>query len=204
MTADRHNSKAGNQPERDLESIRSAWSGLEKTEPPELLDQAVLNQAKRAVEDRPGPGWIPKSNRGLAAFASVAVVVLAITLVVEQQDKAPVPAPAKLDGFRLDLDEADSAGSEAGIPAEMERAAEESPAKSTLRKSVTAVSSSQPEARGAPPEAEPMSDALVPQPEEWVRRLIALKANHDEKLASELAAFRAAYPDYPLPPELED
>lgn len=204
MTADRNDSQAGNQLERDLEAIRSAWSGLEKPEPPELLDQAVLNKAKRAVDDQPGQGWIRKPNRWLAAFASAAVVVLAITLVVQQQDIAPVQAPAELDGLRLDRDEAGAAKSEGQVHRSKERAAEEMPARPSLRKSVTAVSARQPEARGVPPEAEPMTDAAVLQPEEWVRRLVELKANHDEKLASELAAFRAAYPDYPLPSGLED
>ena len=33
--------------EQDLESVRSALPGLESAEPPDLLDQAVLNTARR-------------------------------------------------------------------------------------------------------------------------------------------------------------
>jgi len=33
--------------------------------------------------------------------------------------------------------------------------------------------------------------------------LLLRETQQDEKLVAELAAFREAYPDYPLPPELD-
>ena len=45
----------------------------------------------------------------------------------------------------------------------------------------------------------------LPDPEEWIQRLLLLNQSQlYEKLEQELAAFRVAYPDYPLPPELEE
>ena len=45
----------------------------------------------------------------------------------------------------------------------------------------------------------------LPDPEEWIQRLLLLNQSQlYEKLEEELAAFRMAYPDYPLPPELEE
>jgi hypothetical protein len=45
----------------------------------------------------------------------------------------------------------------------------------------------------------------IPEAEAWIERLmLLLETRQDEKLVSELAAFREAFPDYPLPPELED
>mgnify|MGYP000157702025 CR=1 FL=1 len=45
----------------------------------------------------------------------------------------------------------------------------------------------------------------LPDPEEWIQRLLLLKQSQlYEKLEEELAAFRVAYPDHPLPPELEE
>jgi hypothetical protein len=42
-------------------------------------------------------------------------------------------------------------------------------------------------------------------PEEWIQRLLLLRQSElYEKLEEELAAFRQAYPDHPLPRELEN
>jgi len=62
---------AGNNWEQDLESVRSALSGLESVEPPDLLDQAILNTARRELTaSRPRP------MRWVGAFATAAVVIL--------------------------------------------------------------------------------------------------------------------------------
>jgi hypothetical protein len=51
---------------------------------------------------------------------------------------------------------------------------------------------------------EPAEDE-VPSAEDWIEKLLRLKeSGQDASLAEELAAFRAAYPDYALPPGLDD
>jgi hypothetical protein len=42
-------------------------------------------------------------------------------------------------------------------------------------------------------------------PDDWIARLLELRQDRQfEQLQLELDAFQAAYPDYPLPPELAD
>lgn len=74
--------------EQDLEAVQAKWSRVEQAEPPELLDQAVLNAARRDLESR-------RKRRPmywLSGFATAAVVVLAITVTLEQQGpQSPEP-----------------------------------------------------------------------------------------------------------------
>ncbi len=85
----------GNNWEQDLESVRSALSGLESVEPPDLLDQAVLNTARRELT-----ASRPKPMRWIGAFATAAVVVLALSIVVQQDQKTPDPLNG--NGIKLD------------------------------------------------------------------------------------------------------
>ncbi len=79
----------------DLAMIQAAWSDLESVEPPELLDQAVLNAARRELAVRRG-----KSLRWIGAFATASVVVLALTIVV-QQNREPQKT-GRSNGAKLD------------------------------------------------------------------------------------------------------
>ena len=48
------------------------------------------------------------------------------------------------------------------------------------------------------------AESLLP-PEEWLKQLLELqKEGKEEQLAGQLQAFRAAYPDYPLPDSLQN
>jgi hypothetical protein len=288
-------------PERDLDAadlamIRSAWSGLESAEPPELVDQAVLNIARREIATRKR-----RSLRWIGAFATASVMVLAITIVVQQspeplntgrsngarldapplrvqeetqsgpaepqkesfsdapngelqesilpesramesasgQDRmmkqsvaakrergvrseAPTePAAAaaaeikrrsedvdlRADGTAADLepnerfrDEAVQAGTESAqyapppaMTAESEQAMDET------------VQSPGTPAAASPETEQDEAASMLPDPDEWIQRMLLLRQSElFEQLAVELAAFRQAYPDHPLPPELED
>ena len=64
-----------------LDKLGNAYAQLPDEQPPELLDQAILNQAHRAVEKKPHWmqfGW-------LHGLTTAAVVVLAISLVFNRQ-----------------------------------------------------------------------------------------------------------------------
>ena len=68
--------------EQDLEMIWSALPELESVEPPDLLDQSVLNAARReltATRRRP--------VRWFGGLATAAVVVLALSIVIQQDQK---------------------------------------------------------------------------------------------------------------------
>jgi hypothetical protein len=61
-------------------------------------------------------------------------------------------------------------------------------------------------AAAAPPAAEQDEAAsMLPDADEWIQRMLLLRQSElYEQLEEELAEFKAAYPDHPLPAELED
>jgi len=185
MTTDTRHQKDENALDQEIAPIRSTWASLEQEEPPGLLDQAVINRARRELEDQGKAGPKRRSIKWLGAFATAAVVVLALTVVFEQEQHAPVPAAAVVDGLRLDRDGPAVGKREARVNVESAAIAEKSSA-------------------GAMTEAEESPDE-IPEANAWIEQLLELKkTSQAEQLALELARFRAAYPDYPLPPELDD
>lgn len=69
----------------DLDRLGDAYRQLQHEEPPELLDQAVLNSAHRAVEKKPHWmqfGW-------LHGLTTAAVFVLALSLIFNQREQVP-------------------------------------------------------------------------------------------------------------------
>jgi hypothetical protein len=183
-----------------LESIRSAWRELEHTEPPQLLDQAVLNTARLQVERTPKF----RRLRWLGAFATAAVVVIAVTLVVRQDQYAPAPTPSG-DGFRLEKSAA--APPEAGDQPMLLEQSAAAPAAMQRADSDTASASDEPRRSRALPGRElgEAQDEETPQlsPEAWIEQMLALhQAGRMEELSVQLEAFRRAFPDYPLPAEL--
>jgi hypothetical protein len=68
-----------------MDKLGQAYAQLPDEAPPELLDQAILNSAHRAVEKKPHWmqfGW-------LHGLTTAAVVVLAISLVFNQREQVP-------------------------------------------------------------------------------------------------------------------
>jgi len=248
---------------KDLDAIRAEYSGLDAIEPPALLDQAILNSARREMA-----AGRRRPMRWIGAFTTASVFVLALTLVI-QQDKGPVE-PRKNNGAKQDTITAAKAQAEPqgqsadkGAPAnapqsrlkesgDLENAgerklimkrpaaakAEEGQERARLQEAADLDSmedfrNEEDELEMAPREngqvtdenrtmeqagrtvAAPPAAAMVekkdkstqdlPDPEEWIQRLLLLKQSQlYEKLEEELAAFRVAYPDHPLPPELEE
>jgi len=186
--------------DRELEELRRRWAAREQSEPPDMLDQAILNAARRAIEgraERPRRHW-------LGALATAAVLVLAVTVVVRQSPReTPVPAaPAKeerqlqLQGPAGRTTEEPSAGALSSQRA-MDTDAENARTHMADEASATEI-----------PERELNSKATgtahpLP-PDEWIRRMLALEAQGDsDQLNVELKAFKRAYPDYELPAELQ-
>jgi len=70
----------------DLNRLGEAYGQLQHEEPPELLDQAVLSSAHRAVEKKSGWmqfGW-------LHGLTTAAVFVLALSVIFNQREQVPV------------------------------------------------------------------------------------------------------------------
>ena len=99
MTMDPRDRKSeadqGSNWERDLKAIQASYSRLEADEPPDLLDQAILNTARRELASSRR-----KPLRWIGAFATASVFVLALTLVVQQQPE-PIE-PGMPNGVKLD------------------------------------------------------------------------------------------------------
>jgi len=99
-----HNNGGNDQTLNDgLEELDQAYSALDQDQPPELLDQAILNSAHRAVEER--PGW--KQFGWMHGLATAAVFVLAFTIILDQRELAPEfmgevlrDAPSRMEGAR--------------------------------------------------------------------------------------------------------
>ena len=202
--------------EKDLEQVLSAMPNLEAAEPPEMVDQAVLNMARRDLELRSRR----RPMRWLGAFATAAVVVLSVSIVLQQDPNSPAgqSPPSEQDGFNLEkrkkqeaygktdtdisksvrLDNTpDQPVETAAAPLQEEAAMAE---KSVARLSASSAEDSY---RNVAEDASEAED--VPAPEEWIERLLLLhQSGLYEQLEEDLAAFKQAYPDYPLPPQLQD
>lgn len=189
--------------EREIEALREPWSALRADEPPALLDQAVRNASRRALERGRRPG---RRLRWLGGLATAAVAVLAISLLYLQPDVPRQVAPGG-DGFRLDeappaqqrKGRAEQAPKREHITARSAPVAEEADAAAAPAPAAASVAVAE--------EAEPSRDAAgeFPDPEAWIAEMLELQQRGESALlASELERFRAAYPDHPLPTELAD
>ncbi len=240
--------------ERDLEVIQANYSGLEANEPPDLLDQAILNTARREMAAKRR-----KPLRWIGAFATASVFVLALTIVL-QQDHEPMK-PGRPNGAKLDAaappeaqerSRRDAAGAVApddglqesrsmerslimkqsaagkredglatepvSVPASAPVVAEfeETELKSKTRQNAPMINESAARKQAADKPVDTMGNVVaatadkdesgeLADPEEWIQRLLLLRQSElYEKLEEELAAFRKAYPDHPLPRELEN
>ena len=83
-----HNNGENDQSLNDgLDTLGRAYRQLQQDEPPELLDQAILNSAHRAVEKKPHWmkfGW-------LHGLTTAAVFVLAFSIILNQREAVLVP-----------------------------------------------------------------------------------------------------------------
>lgn len=190
--------------ERDLQALSRANSEVEPSGPPDLLDQAVMNMARRAL-----PGQSKRRPlRWLGAFATATVVVLAFSIVLRQDPQAP----ADPNGLRFEPAQETESGAP-GQTAERRLAPmmDSAPATAPMRKEAPA-SAAVAEADAAASLSadaefaeEPEMEGTDPAAEAWITRMLKLhRAQRYEDLKTELAAFRTAFPDYPLPPELAD
>lgn len=214
--------------EQELAGLRAEWDRAARAEPPDLIDQAVLNAARRDLER--GRRKLPM--RWLGGFATAAVVVVALTLVVQQDPdqtaSAPVPESKQLErgvsGEKAGPSPESSLLQAPPPPAETGAMAREARRDATRSKAArdnaiaekaeedsapgpespapaAAAAADMPEAEAFA--AEVLEEAVPRDPERWIEELLQLRAEGaTDALEAGLAAFRSAYPDYPLPDEL--
>lgn len=208
--------------ERDVAAIRRALADEGPNAPPELLDQAVMNLAHRELE---------KSGRRLSfgwfgAFATASVAVLAVSIwLLREQAPAPTPTADSLQKREIFLGREKDDAAASPAPAAAARVARPMAAEAPPAEPAPALAA--PVAAGADRKVaeDPVlveesgaafrqaddtdesgeREARPMEPEAWIERLLLLRnSGLDEQLVSEIAAFRQAWPDYPLPPELEN
>ena len=210
------------------ENISKLYKKTRIEEPPMALDSAILTQARKVVEKR--SLW--RRTSWLVPLTTVALTVLTVSVVIQMKQEhpeiiAPVPHLQTEGGVKDDRQQvrslkdkeeaekraATSAPSPAmemkSEPAEKEMA----PARTLMiqPKKREAVGASQFRSRdklsetdsAAPSQAEVLKSQVVPDPETWIKKIRQLlKQDKKDEATEELKAFRAAYPDYKLPDDL--
>jgi hypothetical protein len=230
MTNDPRKPQDESKLEQELAEVHAEWRSMTQAEPPDLVDQAVLNAARRDLE----PARKRRPLRWLGGFATAAVVVLALTLVVEQEPQRP-DLPAATEKSRAPVDAPDKQTLQSSEPAPLqaplppaeprqmarearrdaprlkaadENATAEKPEAGTAQRFEPAAAAAPPAAEAVEAEAfsdDALEEALRTDPETWIRQLLELQAQGDtDALEAGIAAFRSAYPEYQLPPELDE
>ena len=202
-------------------TVDAAWRKASRDEPPPHVDTAILAAARaearvRAPTGKPAarqPWWV--SWQPLAAAAGVVGIAFVLVQLIPRDGttRAPAPVPAATTAIQPPAQQNEVAPS---APAEAPVVAAPTPAPAVTGKSVAARESMAGDAMSAETAERPVpaggaADASAPSaaapmtPEAWAQRIAALHANGDvAAAASELRAFRTAYPDADayLPPAM--
>ena len=223
MSTETGTGKKPNGLSEELGRLQSDWDRQERAEPPELLDQAVLNAARRDLEPirrKTRLGWIS----GFAT-AGIAVVTLSVVLL-QETPRPPLPVPLESPAEEVTAERRAEKGKAVSSPARAMQK-QDMQAESPVTKSGAAAAFEAAPAAAAAADAETMNDSvtrlrMAQQPkeellesadmadssrsaQEWLQHLLQLHdQGEDEELARQLQAFREAYPDYPLPEALQD
>lgn len=204
--------------EQDLAALQRKYRAAARDEPPAMLDQAVLNRARRAAEQHAIRPW---SFSWMHATATAALVVLGLTLVLQLRETAQ--APETLPEEMLDHIEvpAEAADQDAGMDQESDPRRSQIAAYETIqeRQKSEALREVREEVLEPPPASPGVSaftlgvpavheiqdSALARRPEEWLNHILELKQGGDEYAwRSELEMFVSTFPEHPLPKELSE
>lgn len=209
----------------DLEKLRQAYDKLDREGPPELLDQAVLNLARREVEKKSHWtqfGW-------LHGLTTAAVFVLAFSIILHQRDPSPVfesddisTRSRLLSTEKTAVSKMDSQADEApvrlmekrekapGDPGAMQIAVEEVRLRDSDSTATSPAADRASDQAGFMAVAEPVMSGVNmgakndTQAEQKLAAIISLKQAGDESWRDELKLFQEQFPDYPLPDELKN
>jgi hypothetical protein len=207
----------------DLDKLGNVYGRLEQDEPPELLDQAILNSAHRAVEKKPHWmqfGW-------LHGLTTAAVFILAFSIILNQRE----PVPGYENGVRNNETvslQREKVAEQPVIEAQRSRYvsdslqgktdsdANETPAKESMLEETMMdeadLRADSPQAGVISKQTRPAAIAEASEMKARVRTdseieqkildIIKLKQSGDETWKTELETFKSNYPDYRLPDEL--
>jgi hypothetical protein len=191
--------------EEELGELSTAWREMDAPEPPDLVDQAVRNTARRDLES----ATRRRPLRWIGGLATASLMVIALSIVVQQDAGRSVSLPEEQLELRLEKSDrpagrnrtVGAAEKREPPPATMaaEPAAQDEPARKTARPMQA------PAAAALEEFADDVADAELLSAEEWLVMLLRLQQEgRSAELVEQLDAFRAAYPDHPLPESLQD
>jgi hypothetical protein len=195
-------------------TVDAAWRKASRDEPPPHVDTAILAAARaeargRAPAGKPAarqPWWV--SWQPVAAAAGVIGIAFVLVQLIPREETTHAPAPAPVPAAATAKQPPAQRNKVApSAPVQAPVVAAPTPAPAVTDKSVAAresmsgdVMSAETAERPAP--AGPAAGASAPSaaapmpPEAWARHIAALHASGDvAAAASELSAFRTAYPD---------
>lgn len=190
-------------PDTDLAEVERAYRALGGEELPPGVDRAVLERARATRRARRPWSW----NLGWAhTLATTAVVVLALTLLLRVLGEDPLrdepalpleirdavaPTEQRLDEKARAATESIATAPGDGTLGEVESADRLNHVPRTMKREEDRADEDA--AAGAAPLA----------PGDWLERIRALhRSGQPERALEELRAFREAWPDHPLPPDL--
>lgn len=231
MNSNHKNGENSTPLEDDLGKISQAYGRIDHEEPPELLDQAILNSAHHAVEKQSHWmqfGW-------LHGLTTAAVVVLAISIILNQSQPVQVFEDDMISNAPMQIGLEKAPKKESRVPpgefrtetkekvgsSDKDIRLNEIMAEEVLLEAIDSMSdSSQAGAvsRQASPTAiaEPAKSDMATQgameseaeaeseADAELLAIMSLKQAGDDSWQKELELFLERYPDYPLPDELKD
>jgi len=201
------------QDRKDQQQVEARYLTLEQAHPPAMLDQAILNKARQAVESRPVRPW----NFGwMHATATTAVLVLGLTLVLQHRSEVSQPLSGQ-NGTVSEQSESVTVPTESEETLFLDSTAELDKRDDEAFRAPNRQESPQAKIVGATSADKKALDkfnekldqrAMEPapgpdNPEDWIAAILELKRSGQvDAWQMELEMFRLAFPDYPLPEEL--
>lgn len=202
MRSDKHQS-TDHELEQALNHIRAKYRQLGNEEPPELLDQAVMNLAQREAEAQHASRR--RRMQWIGALSSMALLVVTLNLVIDQQTGPAAPMETETD-FRLkkEREEAPGAVSEDLSDQAIGELREDSSAEAMRQAIPQAPRASEKASAGLELMADSPEESDRPDyksdPQAWWLRIMELRDQGlDAEAEAELEEFRAAYPEFPVP-----
>ncbi|HMB60414.1 MAG TPA: hypothetical protein VKN35_10925 [Xanthomonadales bacterium] len=195
--AQKHDRERDQELDGDLQRIRAAFQNLQHDDPPELLDQAIINLARRELEGQQKQR--KRRMQWIGALSSMALLLITLNLVVDHQGASPRP-PESGSKFRK---EQDGAGADAIFESRRESSAlapaQDEPAVPVQRSMEMTQSATLSDAAEEQGELEFKSELSA-----WIERIRKLREEgQTDQAQAELQSFRQAYPEYPVPEDLK-
>ena len=175
----------------ELDQLSGAYAQLEQHEPPDLIDQAILNRAHRAVEKK--PHWIKFG--WLQGLSTAAVFVLALSTILQQPTSVPTHEDV-IDNHELMAPEAEQMARTRAVELQTDRAKKELRSKPTLQQAVP--QSLGAVVDGAKNEASPSDEAPQPARKDQAASYAEEPLSDDNMAVNEEAASKILYQEYKL------